>query len=300
MTKYLLDANCFYNIKNNNFKKQNLYQKRDRIVISPIAILEIANLKPEEFDKRKEAMRSLNYINASILQETPDDLVAKAFGQKEPQKKYRKLINWKRTYIDPVINSNSYESARSKRDLDSLRDWKKDISDWFVNEVVDGNKEEREVRIEELKEVLNESNERKLKHIAVSKGKESALNITGYIATICGLSVRSGLHTEEEYQKSITINGFNVDFINNSINHYNGKLDSYIFFYQEFQSYMAELGKKPERNAVWDLDYLHYLDSYDEELIFVTTEEFILNIGEKSLQNRIINFEEFVKIINTD
>lgn len=293
MNKYLLDANCFYSVSNNQTKKEKLFEIRNQLVISPISILEICRVdKAKEYIKRKRTLEALKFINVEILQETPDDLVARAFGQPEPQNSGNQ-VDWKQM-INVFLQTKNYDELMKRFNLKLLSNWKKENSQWFTQEIVSGNKTERTANIKELTEKFKEKDVKEIKELSTIKAQESSIGKEGYYATLCGLSVRAGLNSSEDLKNSTKDGIINKEFVRKPFLSYNDNLESFIKMYQGFHFEMSQPGRTPERNALFDLDYFLYLDIYEDKFNFVTTEDFLITVGEKSIPGRVVSLDSIL------
>jgi hypothetical protein len=212
MKNYLLDTNCFFAVSKNKSKQEKLKSIKPRVTTSPLAIIEILKLsdKEKDFHKRRAAMKAVDFIKPGILEETPDDIVCRAFNQPESA---TDPIGYK-SMIRAMILAKSYEHAirgvedrkrrqRYKIDPGAIHEWKRIFSSYFTEAIVYGNKATTEQFLRQLKEQYKELDERKLKKIARELNARTNEQEKAKSYTIIGLSVRSGLHTEKELIQAI-------------------------------------------------------------------------------------------------
>jgi hypothetical protein len=301
MSTYLLDTNCFYAVSKNTSKQQKLRSMESNVTTSGLAVLEIARIsrKPGDFEKRKMAMKALYFINPLIHQKTPDDIVARAFGQPEPQIEtidYNSIIRTlllAKSYvnlIDGVVDPLYRRIYKINPDV--LHEWKRSVSSYFTNAVVFGNKKMIEMLVTYLGEkygILNQKEKRLLsKHLtAMSSQHEKAFSFT-----LAGLSVRAGLHTEEQLNHALLSNTIE-DLVESAKCKYDGSLDSYVKMYLSFQKYLSP-GRTPEKNALFDLEFFLHLDAHGAPYTFVTTELLWLELGKSALPGRVKALEDII------
>lgn len=301
MSAYLLDTSCFYSVSKNSLKQQKLRSMGSELATSLVAVMEIARItrKPGDFNRRKRAMKALDFISPLIHQRTPDDIVAKAFGQPEPQ---TEPIDY-RAIMRAIILADSYEEAirgvtdhqqgvtvKIKPEL--LTEWKQSTSSYFVDTVVSGNERTREIFLNQLQERNPGLNERQLKSLSQELTRMTSRREEAYLYTLVGLSFRAGLHTESELIQAISSREIN-NLTQSAKLKYDGSLESYIKIYLAFQEHVSN-GRTPERNALFDLEFFLHLDAHNVKYTFVTTEKLWIELGKSAIPGRVIPLQSIL------
>ena len=292
---YLLDASCFRAVGGNTCKQEALRSAGDSMTTSILAVVEISNVKPTErdFEKRKAAMRALTSLCPKIIGESPDDIVAAAFGMHRPSDTAFVSLDIARTFE----LASSYDQAlagvvdrrygvRRKLNPAAAAEWKKRVHEAFANAIRRGNKDAREF--------LNDS--RSLRDIlgvadvpAEYTGKTDVLfdSPVAHCLTLMGLAMRAGLLRECEERNNGDFPAAAFEFVPLVLKRYNGKLESYIRMALAYRKWLAP-GREPERNAVFDLEYFLHLDAHDINYTFVTTEKKWNQFGADALPGRVM------------
>jgi len=297
MPHFLFDTNCFYSVSGSTIKQSHLAgfdPKPSTSIIAPLEILKISD-DANDFDRRKNAIQALNAIGTNILAENPDSIIRRAFGL--PAITETIPID---TMIRALTLANSYGEATTRvSDFENnvfitlhparIKEWKDDLSAYFTQAVVVGNKGMQSLFLNRLKQLHPDANERGLKNVSKSLNALSTEHQHSRNNAIAGLSVRAGLFTEQQLTEALQNDGMG-QLIQEAVARYNGLVDSYITMYLAFQKKMSD-GRTPERNALFDLEFFTHLDAHGRSFTFVTTEDLWLELGNDALNGRVIHLD---------
>lgn len=273
------------------------------VTTSPVAVLEIAKIRPTrgDFERRRRAMQALDFIQPLIHEKTPDDILAQAFGQVMPVTVPIDYFSIIRT----ILLAGSYEEAVKgvkdpfyhvlrRIDPPLLEAWKGSCANYFTHEVIAGDKKQRKVFESLLQERYPDLDRKQLASRAKELSCRTSRHKAAYLYTLVGLSVRAGLHTES--QLSDALRSDDIDsLVESAKRKYDGSLDTYIKMYLAFREYLSE-GRSPEKNALFDLEFLLHLDVPVAGCIFVTTEELWLRLGESVIPGRVVALDSVLSV----
>lgn len=310
MKNYLLDTNCFYDISKGSTHDKKIQRKlnsiKESIVICPIVILEIVNCEPKnsDFVNRKRAMAALLNVKSEIYQDTPDDVISKAFSQKPLQLDNK--VDWGEI-INTFLLANSYSEAKDgvldyknkrtlKLDFELINQWKQSFQEFFINSIQITNKEARQ-RVKDIlsKYDLDKLTRKELSELILSNSLEGQ-NVYDYI--LSGLAVRAGIITEFEYEKLVDANDITTiqEFIVRIKKTYNKTLETYLKVFIHYRRTLLKNSYSPEKNDIFDLDFFSYMDIFSN-CFFVTSEKQWIENYKTIIPDRVIKFEEFIKMI---
>ncbi|MGA3286364.1 MAG: hypothetical protein ABSD46_02945 [Bacteroidota bacterium] len=297
MSDYIFDTNCFYAVSTNNDRQKKLKAFTPPPSTSIIAPLEIIKISDDanDFCKRKRAIDTLTTIGTTILSENPESIIRQAFGlpaitEAIPIEKMIRALTLANSYDEATTGVKDFKNnVIIKLHPAKIKEWKNDLSSYFTQAVVSGNKKMQSVFLDRLKELHPDAKERGLKKISKNLTALSNEQLHSRNNAIAGLSVRAGLFTVQQLTDALQNNGME-ELIQKAVARYNGLVDSYISMYLAFQKKMSD-GRTPERNTLFDLEFFTHLDTEGVNYTFVTTEYLWLELGEQALPNRIVHLD---------
>lgn len=307
MSNYLLDTNCFYSISDKVIDLNKVKSEKSNILSCPLSVFEIARCKneKEDFDKRKRAMRNLINLTTLFIPKTSDYIIDKSFNQKSNEDDF--IIN-----CDDIINcllySKTYEEAekgiyfKEKKiclKFEELNEWKKELANNFKKLIEQDDRNIIEILKASIREENNDAKEKEIKKLSKIRYKEIIDTDNVYINMITGLSIRTGLIKEDEYNKAFDMNDTSkiIELISLATENYNYSLESYINVYLEFRK--EKILNSPERNDLFDLDFLVYLDVVSD-CVFVTNENKWVVIGNNVAKNKFMSKDNFISRFKYD
>lgn len=297
MPSHLFDTNCFYAISANRKKREHLRALDNPVSTSIIAPLEILRISDDakDFRKRKSAMEALDYVRANILLESPDSIIRRSFGL-PPEESPIPLAPMIRALL---LASSYHEAVSGVTDIQNaqiiklhptkIKEWKSDLSSFFTEAVVAGNKQMLQIFLEQLKKLYPEVTERDLKLVSKELTAHSSQKEHSKRNALVGLATRVGLFTVEQLTDALIHDKMNA-LLDQAFAKYNGLIDPYVTMYLAFQKQMSD-GRTPERNALFDLEFFTHLNAHDKEYIFVTTEPFWIEQGKQHLPGRVVTLD---------
>jgi len=297
MFDYIFDTNCFYAVSANKDRQKELKTFTplpSTSIIAPLEILKISD-DADDFYKRKRAIDTLTAIGTRILSESPDSIIRRAFDlpaitETIPIKTMIQALTLANSYNEATAGVNDFENnVVIKLHPAKIKEWKNDLSSYFTQAVVSGNKKMQSVFLDRLKELHPDAKVRGLKKISKNLTALSSEQLHSRNNAIAGLSVRAGLFTVQQLTDALRYNEME-ELIQNAVARYNGLVDSYISMYLAFQKKMSD-GRTPERNTLFDLEFFTHLDTEGVNYTFVTTEDLWLELGEQALPNRIVHLD---------
>ncbi|HTW90556.1 MAG TPA: hypothetical protein VMH22_02475 [bacterium] len=286
---YLLDATCFYALSTDSEKRLALGRAASSMTTTILAVAELACVgdTADDFMRRKAAMRALTAVCPSVIAESPDDIVAGAFGRPNL---YR--LPFAPLDIDRVFElaSSRDEAIRGVKDPMSgkrlrlnpagCRAWKSEIADRYRKALMLGNRYASDF-------LRNDNPE------AVAPATPDAIDVQAqdrFMSLFC-VAIRSGLLAECEVKFRSSLVALAAEFVPLLSERYNGKLEPYISMDIAYRRSLAA-GQEPETDAVFGLENFLYLDALDDSYTFVTAEDRWLEPGHGALPGRVKSLDE--------
>ena len=291
---YLLDASCFYALADDPEKRLTLRTGASSASTSILAVAELSCIgdTEEDFLRRKAAMRALTAVRPSIIEESPDDIVARAFGRPEPDSTRFDAQDIARAF---ELAASRDESVRGVKDpltgrrvrlsLAAGPGWKAEVADRYRTSVMLADRYVSEF-VREDSPVPDTSGGEVVTADSDSRPDALSAQPDDRFISLLGVAIRSGLLSECQTRYKDNFLAVAAEFVPLVLERYNGKLEPYISMELAYRKSLApDLG--PETNDVFRLEYFLHLDAHDVGYTFVTAENKWIELGRAALPGRV-------------